>query len=427
MANLWFVVVGVLLIFMALSGALLKRLPLSSSLVYLVAGYGLGRLGAASLAPLKHMHLLERVSEAAVIISLFAAGLKLRLPLRDRAWRLPLRLAFGAMALTVALLTLGGLFLGLPLGAAVLLGAVLAPTDPVLASEVQVTHSTDTDRLRFGLTGEAGLNDGTAFPFVMLGLGLLGHHALGTNAWRWVAVDVLWAVTGGLLIGWGLGGAVGRLVVFLRRVHKEAVGLDDFLALGLIALAYGVSLWVHAYGFLAVFAAGLSLRRMEARTSGARAPEDVMAMAVSGRAEEVAVHPETASAYMTQAVLGFTEQLERMGEVALMLMVGIMLATVGFAWEGIALTCLLLFGVRPVSVALLTMGTGISTRQRALIAWFGIRGIGSLYYLFYALTHGMEPTLGERLTRFVLAAVAISAVLHGVSATPLMTWYSRRN
>jgi NhaP-type Na+/H+ or K+/H+ antiporter len=426
MANLWFVIIGVLLIFMAISGALLRRLPLSFSLVYLAAGYGLGRLGAASLNPLENMHLLERVTEVAVIVSLFGAGLKLRLPLWDKAWRLPLRLAFGAMVVTVGLLALGGLFLGLSLGAAILLGAVLAPTDPVLASEVQVTHPTDTDRLRFGLTGEAGFNDGTAFPFVMLGLGLLGLHELGSSGWRWLVVDVLWAVTGGLLIGWVLGGAVGRLVMFLRRAHKEAVGLDDFLALGLIALAYGVSLWAHAYGFLAVFAAGLSLRRVEARSTGAQAPKDVMAMAAAGQAEEVAVHPKTASAYMAQAVLGFTEQLERMGEVALLLLVGIMLATVGFQWEGVLLALLLLFVVRPVTVALLTVGSRSSTEQRALIAWFGIRGIGSLYYLFYALTHGLEPALGERLTHLVLAVVAMSAVLHGVSATPLMTWYARR-
>jgi NhaP-type Na+/H+ or K+/H+ antiporter len=427
MTHLWFVVIGVLLVFVALSGALLKRLPLSASLVYLAVGYALGRLGAAHLSLSAHMRVLERLTEVAVIISLFGAGLKLRLPLHDKNWRLPVRLAFGAMVLTVGLLALGGVaLLGLPLGAAILLGAILAPTDPVLASDVQVAHPTDTDRLRFGLTGEAGLNDGTAFPFVMLGLGLLGQHELGANGWRWALVDVLWAVTGGLGIGWALGGAVGRLVVYLRRVHREAVGLDDFLALGLIALAYGVALWVHAYGFLSVFAAGLALRRMEARASGERAPADVSAMASAGKAEEVAVHPETAPAYMAQAVLGFTEQLERIGEVALMVLVGVLLALLGIGWEGILLALLLLFVVRPASVLLLTAGTRSSTAQRMLLSWFGIRGIGSLYYLFYALTHGLEPALGEQLARLVLAAVALSAVLHGVSATPLMTWYSRR-
>ncbi|HEX8433686.1 cation:proton antiporter [Archangium sp.] len=427
MVTLIYLVVGALLVLMALSGSVLKRLPLSTSLVYLAVGAGLGKMGDAWLAPLAHVHLLERLTEVAVIISLFCSGLKLRLPLSDRGWRLPLRLALGAMTVTVGLLTLVGVFgLGLSLGAALLLGAVLAPTDPVLASDVQVENPTDTDRLRFGLTGEAGLNDGSAFPFVMLGLGLLGHHELGAGGWRWFAVDLLWAVTGGLLIGWLLGSGVGRLVLYLRRTHQEAVGLDDLLALGLIALSYGVAIWAHAYGFLAVFAAGLALRYREARASrGQPPPEDVASVAKSNKPHEVATHPEAAPAYMAQAVLGFTEQLERMGEVTLMVLVGVMLATVGFAAEGFVVAGLLFLLIRPLSVALLLAGTSTSPSQRALIGWFGIRGIGSLYYLFYALNHELGPTLGEPLARLVLTVVATSAVLHGISVTPLMHWYSR--
>ncbi len=427
MVTLIYLVVGALLVLMALSGSVLKRLPLSTSLVYLAVGAGLGKVGDAWLAPLSNIHLMERLTEVAVIISLFCSGLKLRLPLSDRGWRLPLRLALGAMMVTVGLLTLVGVFgLGLPLGAALLMGAVLAPTDPVLASDVQVENPTDTDRLRFGLTGEAGLNDGSAFPFVMLGLGLLGHHELGAGGWRWLAVDVLWAVTGGLLIGWLLGTGVSRLVLYLRRTHKEAVGLDDLLALGLIALSYGVAIWAHAYGFLAVFAAGLALRRMEARASGGEPPpEDVAALARSNKPHEVATHPEAASAYMAQAVLGFTEQLERIGEVTLMVLVGVMLATEGFSWHGFVVAGLLFLFIRPASVALLLAGTRTSPTQRALMGWFGIRGIGSLYYLFYALNHELGPTLGAPLARLVLTVVATSAVLHGISVTPLMHWYSR--
>jgi NhaP-type Na+/H+ or K+/H+ antiporter len=427
MFTLIYLVVGALLVLMALSGSVLKRLPLSTALVYLVVGAGLGKVGDAWLAPLAHVQLMERLTEVAVIISLFCSGLKLRLPLSDRGWRLPLRLALGAMVVTVGLLTLVGVFvLGLPLGAAVLLGAVLAPTDPVLASDVQVENPTDTDRLRFGLTGEAGLNDGSAFPFVMLGLGLLGHHELGAGGWRWFAVDVLWAVTGGLIIGWLLGNGVGRLVLYLRRTHKEAVGLDDLLALGLIAFSYGAAIWAHAYGFLAVFAAGLSLRHMEARASGGQPPpKDVAAMARSHHPHEVATHPEAAPAYMAQAVLGFTEQLERMGEVTLMVLVGVMLATVGLAVQGFVVAALLFLLIRPLSVALLLAGTSTFPSQRALMGWFGIRGIGSLYYLFYALNHELGPTLGEPLARLVLTVVATSAVLHGISVTPLMHWYSR--
>jgi hypothetical protein len=159
-------------------------------------------------------------------------------------------LATLTMVASVALIALVGVvLLGLPLGAAVVLGAVLAPTDPVLASEVQVANPRDQDRVRFSLTGEAALNDGTAFPFVMLGLGLLGLHELGPGGLRWLAVDVVWAATVGLALGAALGTGIGRLVIWLRARSREPIGLEDFLALGLIALAYGSALLVHAYGF----------------------------------------------------------------------------------------------------------------------------------------------------------------------------------
>ena len=126
-----------------------------------------------------------------------------------------------------------------------MLGALLAPTDPVLASDVQVEHEHDAEPVRLSLTGEAGLNDGTAFPFVMLGLGLMGAHDLGTSGWRWLAIDLAWAVAAGLGVGTLCGAGVGKLVLYLRREHREAVGLDEFLALGLIALSYGLALLVQ--------------------------------------------------------------------------------------------------------------------------------------------------------------------------------------
>jgi NhaP-type Na+/H+ or K+/H+ antiporter len=183
----------------ALAGTRLKRLPLTTSILYLGAGLLLGRLGLGliDLEIPEHGVFWEYLTEIAVLISLFTAGLKLRIPWPDERWWLSLRLAFGSMAITVGLIAAAGFYLlGLPLGGAILLGAILAPTDPVLASDVQVAHPGDRDRVRFGLTGEAGLNDGAAFPFVMLGLGLLGMHDLGPFGLRWVAVDLLWAVAG---------------------------------------------------------------------------------------------------------------------------------------------------------------------------------------------------------------------------------------
>ncbi|HEY0152029.1 MAG TPA: cation:proton antiporter [Longimicrobium sp.] len=427
---IWFLVVGVLLVAMALSRSIVARLPLSTAMLYLGAGFALGPYGAGLLHVdvYEQSAMWERVTEIAILVSLFAAGLKLRTPLHDGRWILPVRLATLSMTITVGLVTLLGVFaMGLPVGAAVLLGAILAPTDPVLASDVQVTHAADRDRLRFGLTGEAGLNDGSAFPFVMLGLGLLGLHEMGEMGWRWFAVDLVWAVVSGLAVGAVLGTLVGRLVLHLRRVHREAVGLDDFLALGLIALAYGAALLVHGYGFLAVFAAGLALRRIELRESGGEAPPaDVAAAAHSTDVEEIATDKETAPAYMAQAALGFTEQLERIGEFTVVLLLGGMISWHFLPAVALWFIPLLFLVIRPLSVYAGLLGSRSTGLQRGMIAWFGIRGIGSVYYLTFAMQHGLPEELSRPLAELVLATVAVSAVAHGISVTPLMALYGRR-
>jgi NhaP-type Na+/H+ or K+/H+ antiporter len=299
---------------------------------------------------------------------------------------------------------------------------VLAPTDPVLASDVQAAGPWDRDRLRFSLTGEAGLNDGMAFPFIMLGLGLLGVHEIGEFGWRWLAVDVLWAIPGGLGIGGLLGTAVGHLILYLRREHKEAAGSDDFLALGLIGLSYGGALLAHTYGFLAVFAAGAALRRIERRQTG----RTDASMAAEPEAE-AATDREKAPAYMAQAVLGFNEQLERLGEVAIVVLVGGMISTRYLPAEALWFIPVLLLFIRPISVWLGLLGTSASGMQRHLIGWFGIRGIGSIYYLMYAINHGLAPELSRRLTALTLTVVAVSIVVHGISVTPLMSFYERQS
>ena len=164
--ELWTLIIGVLLIAMTLSRNVLQRLPLSTGMLYLGAGAVLGPAGLELMTPdpVDHGELLERAAEVAVLISLFAIGLKLGLPLSDRRWHVAIRLATVSMVVTIALIAVIGHYVfDLPLGAAVLLGAVLAPTDPVLATDVQVTDSDDRDSLRFGLSAEGGLNDGTAF------------------------------------------------------------------------------------------------------------------------------------------------------------------------------------------------------------------------------------------------------------------------
>lgn len=425
--NVWFVIIGVLLVSMALAGTVLKRLPLTTSILYLLLGFGLGAsgVGLIRLDAIEQAGLLERLTEVAVIVSLFTAGLKLRTPLTDTRWWVPVRLASLSMIITVGLIAIVGVVgLGLPVGAAVLLGAVLAPTDPVLASDVQVEHPFDRDRLRFGLTGEAGLNDGTAFPFVMLGLGLLGLHELGEFGWRWLLVDALWAVVGGLAIGGLLGTLVGRIVIYLRREYKEALGLDDFLALGLIALSYGVALLAHTYGFLAVFAAGLALRRIEVQTTKGTPPEEVMALTKAGEAAEIATDPHKAPAYMAHALLVFNEQLERIGEVAVVVLVGGLISLDDIPSQALWFVPLLFLVIRPLAVLLGLIGSTLPKVQRGFMSWFGIRGIGSIYYLMYAIHHGLPRDIAERLTAITLTVVAVSIIAHGISVTPLMSIYA---
>jgi len=437
-------VIGTLLIAKTLSGSFISRLPLSSAMLYLCVGMAMGPwgLGLLSLDAIEDVNLLERLTEIAVLISLFTAGMKLELPLTDRRWRIPVQLATVSMLVTVACVAAIGMWgLGMSLGGAVLLGAILAPTDPVLASDVQVADTNDRDRLRFGLTGEGGMNDGTAFPLVVLGLGLLGLHELGDWGWRWWSVDVLWAIAGGLGLGAGLGALVGRLILYLRMRHREALGSDEFIALGLIALTYGLALYLQTYGFLAVFAAGLALQRVGEKSPSAvlgtepvkspgDAPVNRLDVSSSPRdAAEADINEATgpqAPAQMMLAVQRFNTQLESFVEVGIVLAVGVLLASVKFRVEVLWFIPLLFLVIRPLSVSLGLIGTQVKGNQRGLIAWFGIRGIGSLYYLLYAISHGVKPELAQMLLSVTVAVVVASVVLHGISVTPLMNRYEAR-
>ena len=424
------IVAGVLLVVMTLSGSFISRLPLTAAMLYLGVGMAIGPWGwgLVKLDAFKNVTMLERLTEVALLISLFTAGMKLELPLKDRRWRIPVQLATVSMLVTVAAITaLGVWVLDLPLGGAVLLGAILAPTDPVLASDVQVANPGDRDRLRFGLTGEGGLNDGTAFPLVVLGLGLLGLHDLGDYGWRWWTVDVLWAVAGGLGLGYLSGTVVGRAVLYLRVRHREALGSDEFIALGLIALTYGLALASLTYGFLAVFAAGLALRRVDEPTSMPTTSTASTGMAQpDAPAATSSTSPTAAPAQMMRAVQRFNSQLESFAEVGIVLAVGVLLATVKFRMEVLWFVPVLFLVIRPLSVGAALLGTQVTGAQRWLMGWFGIRGIGSLYYLLYAISHGIKPALAQELLSITLAVVVASVIAHGVSVTPLMNRYEAR-
>ena len=447
----WSAVVGLLLLVMALGDSLLSRLPLSTSMLYLAAGAAISPLwlGWTRVSIGTDAKALEHLAEVVVLLSLFGSGLKMSLGLHDGRWLLPVRLAVVSMIATVALIAAAGMaWLGLSLGAAILLGGMLAPTDPVLASDVQLAHPADRDRLRFSLTGEAGLNDGTAFPFVLLGLGLLGLHDIRPSLWHWFAFDVLWGVGAGIAIGAALGTAVGQLVLYLRRTHKEAVGLDNFLALGLIGLTYGAASLAAGYGFLAVFAAGVALRRLERRASAQAAPgaparaqpekaaarrkrsAKVAAEAYAdpdvSHADQAATDEKHAPAFMAHAMLSFNEQIERIAEVAAVVAIGMLLWALDWRAISWSFVALLLVVIRPLSVALGLVGSKTSVGQRGLIGWFGIRGVGSLYYLTYAMGHGLDRVAASQMTALVLSVVVVSIVVHGVSVTPLMKLYELR-
>jgi NhaP-type Na+/H+ or K+/H+ antiporter len=414
---MWALFIGGLMVTMVLAGTLLGRLPLTSAMVYLALGWMLGPdvMNVLRPDPLLHAALLGHLAEVALLISLFAVGMQLGVPLHDRRWRLPARLAVASMVCMVAMLAAVGVWLlELSPGAAILLGAILAPTDPVLASGVRSEPGSRPDRLGFSLAGEGGLNDGTAFPFVMLGLALLGLDDAGPGFARWWGIHLLWGTLGGIAIGAALGSAVGRLVVHLRSRHRQAVGLDEFLGLGLIGMAYGVAQVCLASGFLAVFAAGLALQRVRERPAP---PAQVRpAPAAPG-------NPVQHAGDMQDTVQAFNEQLERVAELALVLVLGGMLAyarPVAALWWFVPLLLLVL---RPLSVLAALPGEGLSRPQQTMIAWFGIRGIGSVFYLLFSLNHALPARTAEVLVSLTLWTVATSIIAHGLTAQPLMARY----
>ena len=415
----WFLLVGALMLLRGFSATSLKSLPVTAAIIYLAVGLAVGPSGLNlfHFNPLKQSALLEVLTEVAVLISLFSAGIKMPAPFKLARWRAPILLATVSMTLTVAMVAAFAYWmLGLPLGAGILLGAIVAPTDPVLATDVQIRHPGDRDQLRFTLTSEAGMNDGSAFPFVMLGLGLLGLHDLGRTGElvgvRWLLVDVLWATAASIVIGVVAGVALARAVWKLRRAPYQQELMDDFLGLGLIGLVYGLTVAVNAWGFLAVFFAAVALRQTELKLARKVLPSDVLAKVMTPEPLPLPT--------VSEGSLVFKEHLERLSELMLILLVGGSLFLSSWSWQG-TLFALFLFGVaRPISALLGLFGSGTPWRIRGMVAWFGVRGIGSLYYLMYAIQHGLTEPLALKLMELTLMVVTLSILIHGISVKPLM-------
>jgi NhaP-type Na+/H+ or K+/H+ antiporter len=406
-AAFWFVLVGVLLVAVALLGRFLDRLPISLAMIYLTVGFLLGPavFNVLELHPLRELTMLESITEIALLIALFTVGIKMRVPIGDWRWSLPLRLATVTMVVTILGIAIAAMIiLDFEWPLALVIGAVLAPTDPVLASDVQLRSAQDRDSLRFGITAEGGLNDGTAYPFVLLGLGALGLHDLGFMGWRWLAIDLVWSTVAGLGIGFLVGAGLAGAVRLLRAWRKDAVIFDEFLLLGVIALSYGVALAAHALGFLAVFAAGLALRRADELHAGSTRAAD--------------------NSPLTPSMLSVNVQLERIVEVAIVLLVGAMISTGYWSMPGLVLGGVLMLVIRPLAVWIGVRGT--DSPPRRLLAWFGVRGIGSVYYAVYFAGFELRDAVATELLSAVFTVIALSIVLHGISATPLMKLYKAR-
>ncbi|MFL6628371.1 MAG: cation:proton antiporter [Vitreoscilla sp.] len=404
---------GAVLLGMCLLELHVTRLPLSPAVVYLAVGWIAGwmvqaRVVTPPTAPAR-ADMLVIITEIAVLISLFAVGLQLRLPWTLKAWRVALVLAGGTMIATIALATLAGAWLMPSLGwaGALLLAGILAPTDPVLASEVQIRSRDDRDAVRVALTAEGGLNDATALPVVMLALGLLGIGDLGTGGVRWLWHDLAWPIAGGALLGWGFGRVLGRVIHALQR-HGHGLGWDELMYLGIITVAYGLSRLTETSAFLFVFAAALGLFR---RTPGA-----VASLARAG------VEPDE----LADRLLGFGHRCGRLVEVVMVLLLGFAMPWVQWRGAPLLYAALLLLVIRPLSAFLTIPARALPRAQRRIVAWFGIRGVGSLFYLALVIDSGLSTTLSTDLMNATLPAIALSIVLHGVSATPLMALYRRR-
>lgn len=392
--------IGLLLLAVTLGSGWIKRLPLSYAIIYLVVGILLGSNGFGLVQIRPDTQFLERLTEFVVIVSVFGCGLKINRPLKKQAWQSTIRLIGLLMPVSIfALAAIAHYALGMGWGAAVLLGAILAPTDPVLASEVQLAHVEDKDELRFALTSEGGLNDSLAFPFVYFGI-----YAFKDDNWnnwfkQWVAVDLIWAIATGIIMGILVAKAVVWLDHYLEKRRPADDLMKDFVALSIILLTYSLTEVVNGYGFLAVFVAGLVVQRSY-----------------------------YCEPHKRLAQLEFTEQIEKLLEVSAIVILGTVLLF-GSMWqyaaESLLIAGVLFLVIRPLGVWLTFQGANFPASISSLMGWFGIRGLGSIYYLTYSLGKGIKGDTGEEIAWIVFNIVVMSIILHGVTAAPLMQWYEK--
>ena len=381
----------------------LKRWPLTLAILCVGIGVAVFSTGVLSFNPDPRTWdtLTEKLAELVVIISLMGAGLKLDRPLGWRSWGSTWRLLAVAMPLTIiATAWLGFMGLGFSLAMSLLLGAAMAPTDPVLAADVQVgpPKSGDEDEVRFGLTSEAGFNDALAFPFVHLAiLAAAGGLASTAALTDWFTIKVVWKLLAGAGVGYLVGRGLGYLIFHSQKAGLSRLG-DGLVALAATFLAYAVTELAHGYGFLAVFICGLTIRAWERDNDFHKEMHD------------------------------FSDQFERLLMMLLLVLFGGALANGlldALTWTDAAIGLAILLVVRPVAGLIAMIGSPQPWRERLLMSFLGIRGIGSIYYVAYAINHGSFGN-SERLWTIVGFIILASILIHGVSASPMLMRLARR-
>ncbi|MER6115910.1 cation:proton antiporter [Streptomyces sp. NPDC001743] len=395
---------GIGILMAAVLPPVVRRRPLSLPMVFALAGavVALLPLGVPVVDPVRDRVWVEHVTEVCVIVSLMGAGLAIDRPFGWRAWAGAWRFLGLALPLTIAAMgMLGWWLMGWPPAVALLLAAALAPTDPVLAAEVRVGEPTsgedeeDEEEVRFTLTSEAGLNDGLALPFVLAAVALASAAGDGWSAgWigHWLLADVLLRASVGLIAGVAVGRLLGWLFFRSRHVRLSRQ-MEGFTALGATFSAYGIAELVHGYGFLAVFVTACTIRAAE-RSHGYH-----------------------------QVLHGFSEQIERLLTAVLLFLLGGYLVADGFSVlspQGAFLGIALLVVIRPLAGAAAQLGLPSTRRERAVTALFGIRGIGSLFYLAYALGEGSFAGYADELWAVAAFTVLASVLLHGAAGAPVI-------
>ena len=392
-------IIGLAALSMAWMPYLSQKIRISYAVIYVAIGilfYSLFGNVLPTPNPIKYADYAQHLTELVVIISIMGTGLKIDQPFSFKTWSIPFRLVTITMLLCIGLMFLLGRYvLGFNIASALLLGAALAPTDPVLASDVQVGPPMEDvkDNVRFSLTAEAGLNDGVAFPFTWLAIAL-AMMTVNKNfdVGSWVFYDLIYRIVAGVGIGYAMGRFLAYLVFYLPDKKNFVVIKDGFVGIAATLLVYGVTELLHGYGFIAVFVTAITLRNSELNHQ---------------------LHRE---------LHNFTDQVERILVAIVLILFGGCLAS-GIlnylTWQMVLVGLAFIFIIRPVSGFLGLTGIPVHRKEKLAISFFGIRGIGSFFYLAFATNlyfFGYEKELWSLVSFIVL----VSVIIHGLTANKVM-------